>query len=275
FSLAYIWLTNRFQTSRQHEIQILFDDIGGLEVGDKIIFKGMEAGRIKKVTIEQDGILVTGRIENSVRLFNEARFYVSESSLMGGKHLVIETGVSDTLLDLTKIHRGSSRPGIMAVITSGAQAIDEFRSILAQISRENGVIPKTEEFIDSANKTMQTTDDKLDMLHKELNKSIILANNTIEQINHLVSEIQPDLISSAAKAPPLLDKTNAALDSLVQVISGLNQSLSEINDGSGTAAKLLNEDQLYNRMLQTVDSLEILLKDIKANPRKYIKMSVF
>jgi ABC-type transporter Mla subunit MlaD len=46
--LGYLWLTNRLNMKSQQELSVVFDVIMGLEVGDKIMYRGMEAGRIKK-----------------------------------------------------------------------------------------------------------------------------------------------------------------------------------------------------------------------------------
>jgi phospholipid/cholesterol/gamma-HCH transport system substrate-binding protein len=51
--------------------------------------------------------------------------------------------------------------------------------------------------------------------------------------------------------------------------------LVKFESGDGTAAKLLSDPSLYNDFRALVHQADSLLADIKANPRKYIRFSVF
>ena len=39
--------------------------------------------------------------------------------------------------------------------------------------------------------------------------------------------------------------------------------------------KLINEDEVYNNLNSSIESLNSLISDIKANPKKYVHFSVF
>ena len=39
--------------------------------------------------------------------------------------------------------------------------------------------------------------------------------------------------------------------------------------------KLINDDNLYDNLQKSIEDLDALIKDIKENPKKYIKVSVF
>ena len=51
--------------------------------------------------------------------------------------------------------------------------------------------------------------------------------------------------------------------------------LENLNKGEGSAGKLMTDDSLYINLSATLDNLQALLADLKANPRKYINVSVF
>jgi phospholipid/cholesterol/gamma-HCH transport system substrate-binding protein len=44
---------------------------------------------------------------------------------------------------------------------------------------------------------------------------------------------------------------------------------------TGTLGLLVGDSTLYNEATMTVAELRLLIEDIKANPRKYFKFSVF
>ncbi len=49
----------------------------------------------------------------------------------------------------------------------------------------------------------------------------------------------------------------------------------KIENGEGTAGMLINNEQLYKDVTQTLESLNTLIQDIKANPSNYINVTVF
>jgi len=49
----------------------------------------------------------------------------------------------------------------------------------------------------------------------------------------------------------------------------------KIERGDGTLGKLVTQDQLYQRADKVLTEMESLLTDVKKNPTKYFKFSVF
>ena len=48
-----------------------------------------------------------------------------------------------------------------------------------------------------------------------------------------------------------------------------------LQNSETTMGALVNEKELYSRIDSLVQSTEYLVKDIKANPKKYLKISIF
>ena len=51
--------------------------------------------------------------------------------------------------------------------------------------------------------------------------------------------------------------------------------MDNLNKGKGSAGKFLTNDTLYTNLSGSVESLNMLLKDMKANPKRYVHFSVF
>ena len=70
--------------------------------------------------------------------------------------------------------------------------------------------------------------------------------------------------------PALFNKLNAVTDQLDQLVTKLNA-------GEGTAGQLLKDRQLYENMNGAVNDMRALLTAIKADPKKYlnVKVSIF
>ena len=73
-----------------------------------------------------------------------------------------------------------------------------------------------------------------------------------------------------------------ARSELKSTISNTNKTLAEthmilekINQGEGTLGMLVNNDSLYQNLTSLSKELDLLLKDLQENPKKYINVSVF
>jgi len=275
FVLSYAWLTNRLSGRANYEISILFADIGGLEIGDKVIFRGMEAGRIKSVKVMPEGILITARILPEVALNQDARFYVSDSSLMGGKTLVLEQGVSEQALDITKIHQGSASTGIMALLSEGAGVVSELKKLLADLRKDDGLIAGSEQVLAHASQTIDKVGDSTGKIEQSLQQSLKEMDALIRGVQETLKENRHNLGSTLSKAPPLMDNLSTAVDSLIAVSTKLNTTLDSISNAEGSAGKLIHDPALYDKLNANLQKLDELLADIKANPKKYINIRVF
>ena len=77
---------------------------------------------------------------------------------------------------------------------------------------------------------------------------------------------------------------SAALDSsdiysiithLDSTLSATNEIMNKINNSEGTAGLLVNDSLLYMNLTSATASLDSLLVDLKAHPKRYVQVSVF
>ena len=62
---------------------------------------------------------------------------------------------------------------------------------------------------------------------------------------------------------------------LKQSIANLNSVIEKVGSSNGTLGKLMNDKTLYNNLTNTVRSANILLDDIKVNPKRYVNLNPF
>jgi len=102
-----------------------------------------------------------------------------------------------------------------------------------------------------------------------LSKSVTSATNNLDAITGRINKGEGTagkLITDAE----LYNRLNSTADRFDKLAASLNQ-------GEGTAGQLLHDKQLYENMNSTVTELRDLLKEIKADPKKYlnVKVSIF
>ena len=58
-------------------------------------------------------------------------------------------------------------------------------------------------------------------------------------------------------------------------LASLNRLLDRINQGEGTLGQLASDAELYKKITATLQSLDSLIIDIRENPKRYVKFSLF
>ena len=62
---------------------------------------------------------------------------------------------------------------------------------------------------------------------------------------------------------------------LQAAVAKFNIVLDDIASGKGSLGKLMTDDSLYNNLERTTRQAEMLMQDIKLNPKRYVHFSVF
>lgn len=273
--VSYLWLSNSLSTQKQNDLRISFDDVMGLEIGDQVTYRGMEVGRVQKIEARDDNILVTTRINRDVNLKEGSHFIISNSSLMGGSVLNITQGSGPGVLDLKQLLKGDSPLGIMAVVTHATVAIDEINTVFADLRGEDGLIGKSATLLDNAGQAAGSVDDLVASAKSDLKAALDQIERLTGEVRSVVKNSSSDLDAALGQAPVAMANVNAALDSLKTLSGKLDKTVTALNTGKSTAGKLLQDDELYRQLQTSVAGLDSLIQDVRANPKKYLKFSIF
>ena len=65
------------------------------------------------------------------------------------------------------------------------------------------------------------------------------------------------------------------INGLQSTINNFDNLLKGIDEGQGSVGKLIKDDNLYNNLEGALGQLELLLEDMKLNPKRYVHFSLF
>ena len=77
--------------------------------------------------------------------------------------------------------------------------------------------------------------------------------------------------SSTLKQIPI----DSTINTLNATLANLEKLSEQLNDKNSTLGKVMNDRELYDNANRAIASLDSLLTDIKANPKRYINIKVF
>jgi phospholipid/cholesterol/gamma-HCH transport system substrate-binding protein len=68
---------------------------------------------------------------------------------------------------------------------------------------------------------------------------------------------------------------DGTINQLRGTVEKLNTAVEKIDSKDGSIGRLLNDNQLYDNLANTTKSLNILMDDIRVNPKRYVSISIF
>lgn len=273
--VGYLWLSSRISTRAQRDLLISYSEVMGLEIGDQVTFRGMEVGRVKAIAAREDDILVTARIDSGIRLKEGSRFIISDSSLMGGTVLNITQGKGPGIMDTGNIMVGDTPVGVMGVVNQATRAIEEINAVFAELRAENGLIARSGAVLDNAQQAVASVDQLAGSASEDLRAALDQVERLGAEVRLVLQKGSDDLDATLSQAPDAMARVNAALDSLKTLSGRLDRTVAALNTGQSTAGRLLRDDDLYRQLQSSVASLDSLVADVRANPKKYLKFSIF
>ncbi len=270
--VAWLKKIHIFSVALNH-YEIRFNDVSGLKVGDPVMVRGVSAGNVDRIAVNQNEVLVTIGLGPEIQLTKNATAEIRMKELMGGKNIIIQPGKGpalgkDTLNGTLALDFPSSFSNVGNLI-EGIPSFyaDSLARNINQIANAlNRVVTKFDsEFM---NTNWGLTASTLEKLNQTLSNALQSG-----QDKSLASAIQnwnslaPLLEKFFSNSEKLEDKYLAKLDSfLPKVEAGLvtsNQSLIRINALlDGPLGKWLNDPQAGRNLEETLLKLNQTLDKI-------------
>lgn len=280
--MGYNFLNGTSLFKKENSLFVLYDNVEGLQVGTKVTVNGLSVGKVAKIDFLPNNtkILVSFTVRNDVIFSKNSVAELYEAGLIGGKSIAIHP-VYD---NFTKFKSGdtlksSVKPGLTDVVNQQIAPLqqklekvlnnaDSLFSGVNKVLNSEGKnnLSVTLENLSSAVKNTNELVSRFNSITKYQNKNI---NTTFENIS-IISESLNKISDSLSKSN--LKKT---IYNIEKLSSNFNQILTEIQDGKGTISKLIYQDSLYQNLKNSSEAVEILIKDLKSNPKRYVHFSLF
>ena len=256
------------------------DNSEGLLVATPVTVNGFQVGQVREIKYDfaKNKIMVQLNMEPDLKV-PEGSTIDMESGLLGGVTMVLKLGDGPAMKSGSFIPTAGV-PGIMDHVTDDV------------LPRVNGMLPKVDSIMNNINgitgdpalaaaiyrldgitRQLQASASQLTTLMTNLNRSVPGVMNNVNGITSNLTGATGNLtdFSASLKQMPL-DSTINALNATLANLQALSVQL---NDKNSSLGKILNDRELYDNANHVIASLDSLLIDIKANPKRYINVKVF
>jgi phospholipid/cholesterol/gamma-HCH transport system substrate-binding protein len=250
-----------------------FDRLDGLVVSNNVMVRGYKVGQVSEITYDlslEQPFTVTVLVDEAVKMPAGTQFVLRDDGLLGGKILDIVCGDDPTTFY-------ASGDTIETRIDGGLMA-----SVQELVPKLDGTIARVDSVLESVNNIAKSQELKnslksIESITADLRVSSAklkyVMNNQVPQIVSDVNTITGDLRKVSGDLKQIeFAELFARID---HTVNNLQIFSDKLNSNEGTIGKLMNDNALYNNINTTVNSVNDLVVDLKANPKRYVHFSLF
>ena len=250
----------------------VYDDVEGVSKGTPVTISGFNVGSVQDIKFYKNTsqLLLKFRVENDFNFSDQSVAQIYETGLIGGKALSVVPKYGQRLAKSGDTLQSSIAPGLTELVNDKLTPLQEkIESMVVSADSVliglNSVLNNEAKFeIQSSIKNFSSTVADLKNSAGTLDE---LLNTNKSQINNIISNV---------------NQTSNELSDLSIVVKNLSQSsksidkiVNEISNGNGSLNKLIFDDELINSLDAASSNINLLLKDLRLNPKRYVHFSIF
>ncbi|MEW6685351.1 MAG: MlaD family protein [Candidatus Edwardsbacteria bacterium] len=264
FAFGMMWLSQSKIGKASYDLKVVFEEGGGLRVGDPVTIAGIQKGKIKKIKLVEDKVLAILEIDADVKLKEDARVMILDLNMMGDKRVAVSLGQSEKPLNLNEPVKGTFLPGFSESLVKIGSLTEEANETV-KLLRKNLVNEEITTEIKEGLKDLRTFTKELQEITKRNKKDLEI----------IVSNFKETSITLNKMVGPNRKNIESAIEHLSSVSARLDSITAQIQKGEGTVGQLMKDKELYEEIKKTTKDIDELVKDIKTNPKKYINVGIF
>jgi phospholipid/cholesterol/gamma-HCH transport system substrate-binding protein len=262
--------------SDRYAITVVFPNASGIIKDANVLYAGVPIGNVTRIAISEEGNLsvkLTLAIYKQYHIRQDAKFVINQSGLLGDRYVdIIPQSTTAPMVKPGDLIEGSPSldltEAIRGVVDVLHQAAGTMERVDGMLRRVDALVLSTQNLthvseslanIDATTSNtatltanlagiIQTNRGKLDEVFAELSRSASdfgAASKHAEQIMNRLDDVV------ATNAPDV----HGAITNLAASAERLNHVLTRVENGEGTAGKLLVDSKLHDDLVQLIDKI--------------------
>ena len=278
FGFNYLKGVNIF--SSIHSFHGVYTNIHGLELQAPVYIRGYKVGQVDNIAYDftrDSSFTVDISIKRNINLPEGTRMALVSDGIMGGMaiELILPTMGEAPQEELAYIPTGTTIPttvvpGLLdglqeSVIQPLSNTLASLDTLVGQLQTQldNNHIESILANADLAVADLQTSSKQLkNVMNNQVPSVITKLDTTMSDLQQVVADVKD------ANLKATVARVDTAIDNV-------NYLIADFRSPNGTVGMLLNDKGLYNHIDSAVVSVDSLLVDLKANPKRYVHFSLF
>lgn len=291
--VVFIWLYNFLKgkdlLNSTAYYYTVYDKVGGLAESSPVEINGYKVGvvqSIKFIDAVSGRLLVAFSVNRDFKLPKNTVAEIVPVSLLGGMKVQFVYGdgpgtysegdtipgrLAESIIDMMETELLPVKDKItdlLIVLDSVISSVNEVMD--ADFKNDmSGTLANLKSTTDTFDKIIGSKENELKTTIESINSFTMMLSDNSENMSNTFSNLKTisdtlaaaDIYNSISNLKSTLEKTTMIMDNL--------------NNGTGTAGQFLKNDTLYTNLANSLESLNVLLQDMKANPKRYVHFSIF
>ncbi|MEO6167637.1 MAG: MlaD family protein [Chitinophagales bacterium] len=287
--LGYNLMRGKNVFSRDNIFYIRYDDAGGIAPAGSVKYKGMKVGHVLDIKLATDGsqkIVVAVAITPDLKIPKGSTAMVVSPDFISAKVIQLDfTSSNEYYTSKDTIAAKIAKNGMQEVQSQAEALIASLDSAINSISSVFNSETKL-----NLQKSVKSIESTLNTLDKATSKVDVMLNDNVSRLDRIFSNIESitsNLDKNQDEINTMLSNLAAITDTVKrseigttvreakEVLEEVSEVMQKINSGEGSLGLLVNDSKLYKNLETSSKSLDALLIDFKANPNRYVQVSVF
>ncbi|HEX2969204.1 MAG TPA: MlaD family protein [Bacteroidales bacterium] len=291
--LVFIWLYNFLKgknlLNSEASYYAVYDKVGGLAESSPVEVNGYRVGVVQSIHFLDAAtgrLLVEFSIDKDFRIPKNTVAEIVPVSLLGGMKVQFVYGNGPGFYDVMDTIPGKLAESLTDMLET--ELIPVKNKISHLVAEIDSVISSVNEIMNSNFKkdlgntmsNISSTSDNIDDILTSQKNDLKQTIDNLKSFSDMLSSNSGKLSSTFGNLENITDTLAAAdiygtINNLKASLDNTTKMLDNLNNGQGSAGQLLTNDSLYNNLNLSLQNLNILLQDLKANPKRYVHFSVF
>lgn len=283
FIFGYSFLKGKNIFDKNLTFYAKYDNVYGLTSASMIYINGLEVGKVTKVDFVKNSQQLYAEmvINKDLKFSKNTIAKINGGGLLGGASISIIPKFNDTygLAKSGDTLISMVEPGILDVITGKLNPLEE--KIERAIQHADSTLMSINRLLHNENQ--QNIQSSLE----DLSASMANLKKITQRADQMLSSNEASIGTSINNLNESTENMRSITDSLAQIefaslVKNIEQTLTEfktlgekLNSDEGSLALLLNDEKLYKNLEASTKELELLLQDLRLNPKRYVHFSVF
>jgi phospholipid/cholesterol/gamma-HCH transport system substrate-binding protein len=277
FSFGMMWLEGFKLRGQRYEVHAVFPMVGGVKSGDAVSVNGVERGEVTKVSLRERDVIVTMSIDINTKIPEDSRVVLQTQGIMGDRIVTILVGQSEVIMEPGSMIEGVYDPGISEALSSMGKVMEDLHWLTADI-REIAKVLRGEEIAETLSNLADASEEMTIMirdLSPDLKTGAAAFSSSAVRADSMMARNEAKFDTIIANLDTATKKMPALADGLEELTAALKDVTDRLNSTDNTMGTLLNDKELLLKLEAAITGLDELVTDIKANPKKYLKVEIF
>jgi phospholipid/cholesterol/gamma-HCH transport system substrate-binding protein len=291
--LVFIWLYNFLKGKEYFKstgyYYSVYDNVGGLAESSPVEINGYKVGVVQSIDFlnETSGkLLVVFSVSKGFKLPENTVAEITPVSIIAGMKVQFVYGngpgfyspgdtipgrLAESLLNIveTELHPIKEKMiSLINVLDSTISSLNEImdpefrKNLQGTMANLNSTSESIDNIIGSKEKDLKATLENISIFSRMLSDNTEKMSSTFSNLESITDTLAAaDIYTSVLNLKKSLEKASSLIDNL--------------NNGKGSAGQLFTNDSLYINLNNSLANLNLLLQDMKTNPKRYVHFSLF